>query len=158
MVATGTFSDGSNSTIAASWSISPSDNSIASISTGGLVSGVAAGAATVTATSGTVSGSTSVTVALANLQSIVLNPAGNQSFSLGLGSHQFSATGNFSVGGSQDITNAVTWNSSDTTVATVSNTTGSKGLVTFVKAGGPINITATSGSISSPATALTITP
>jgi uncharacterized protein YjdB len=157
MTATGTFSDGSTSTVAASWS--SSDTTIATVgSSTGLVSGVGAGTATITAAAGTVTGSTSVTVALSGLQSIVLNPAGSQSFSLGTGSHQFTATGNFSGGGSQDITNAVTWHSSDTTVATVSNTTGSKGLVTFVKAGGPINITATSGSISSLATSLTVTP
>ncbi len=155
MVATGTFSDGSTSTIAASWS--SSDSTIATVSSGGLVSGVAAGTATITAASGTVTGSTSVTVALANLQSIVLNPAGNQSFALGTGSLQFHATGTFAGGGTQDITNSVTWMSSSNAVATISNTTGSKGVATLVTTG-TTNITATSGSITSPATVLTVTP
>jgi len=155
MVANGTFSDGSTSTIAASWSISPSDGSIATISTGGLVSGVAPGPATVTASSGTVSGTTSVTVTLANLQSIQVTPT-NPTLSLAVGSVQFKATGTFSVGGQQDITNFVTWTSSDNTVALISNTTGSKGLATFLKTG-TTNITATSGSIvSTPVDVLTI--
>ena len=47
----------------------------------------------------------------------------------------------------QDITTSVTWSSSDTTVATISNTAGSNGLVTSL-ATGTTTITALSGSIS----------
>ncbi len=157
MTATGTFSDGTTSPIAASWS--SSDPTIAAVNSNtGLVTGAGAGTATITAASGTVSGSTSVTVALSNLQSITLNPAGTLSLSVGGGAHQFTATGTFVGGGTQDITNAVTWNSSNTTAATVSNNAGSKGLVTPVTAGQTTNITAVSGSITSPATVLNVTP
>ena len=168
MLATGTFNDGSTGPITAFWSTS--DKTIAAVdSSTGLVTGVAAGTATITASSGTISGQASVMVSLTGLQSIALNPAGTQTFSLSTGSVQFHATGTFAGGGTQDITDAVTWNSSDTTIATVSNSgstsvpcatgspaSGGKGSVTFVKAGGPINITATSGLTTSPATALTI--
>jgi hypothetical protein len=48
---------------------------------------------------------------------------------------QFTATGNFSDGSSQDLTTQVTWKSAPKTVATISNAVGSKGLVTPIKAG-----------------------
>ena len=154
MLATGTFDDGTTGSVAAFWSTS--DGTIAAVnSSTGLVTGVAAGTATITASSGTISGSTSVMVSLAGLQSITLNPSGPQTFSLSTGSVQFHAMGTFAGTGTQDITQTVTWTSSNNTVATVSNTTGSKGLVTFLTTGNT-NITATSGTISSLPTALTI--
>jgi hypothetical protein len=59
---------------------------------------------------------------------------------------QFIATGTFSDNSTQDITTSVTWSSSNTSVATISNTAGSNGLAAAVGSGSA-TITATSGSI-----------
>src|SRR5260370_41711967 len=64
----------------------------------------------------------------------------------------FSATGHFSDGTTQNLTNTATWTSSDTTIATISAT----GVATGVKAGGPVTLTATSGAITGTAS-LTVT-
>ncbi|PYX45242.1 MAG: hypothetical protein DMG79_19670, partial [Acidobacteria bacterium] len=63
----------------------------------------------------------------------------------------FSATGNYSDGSTRTLTTSVMWTSSDTSVATVSNSTGSQGVATAVGAG-TSRITATDGSIFSTAT------
>jgi len=65
---------------------------------------------------------------------------------------QFAATGNYSSGPAQNLTNSVTWASSDPTIALI---TGS-GLAYGLGAGGPVTITATSGSVSGTAS-LTVT-
>jgi trimeric autotransporter adhesin len=55
---------------------------------------------------------------------------------------QFTATGHYSDGSTQDLTDSVTWASSSSATATVSNASGSQGLVTAV-ADGATTITAT---------------
>jgi hypothetical protein len=69
---------------------------------------------------------------------------------------QFSAEGTFSDGSTQDLTSTVTWAATGT-AATISNTAGSQGLATGVNPG-TSDITARSGSITSPADTLTVTP
>jgi len=67
---------------------------------------------------------------------------------LGVGSTlQFTATGHYSDNSTQDLTTVATWSSSNTAVATVSNTSGSQGLAKGVAAG-TATITASSGSVS----------
>ena len=66
---------------------------------------------------------TAITVAPLN-QSVPVN-----------GTLQFTATGHYSDGSTQDITTGVTWTSSDTTIATISNASGSNGLATGVARG-----------------------
>lgn len=144
MTATGTFSDGTQGPVTVSWSSSPT--SVATINAGGLVTAVSAGTATITAASGTVSSTTTVTVALANIQSIVVTPT-NPSVSLGSGTEQFTATANLIGGGTQDVTGSVTWTSSANTVATISSGSGNNpGKATLLKTGST-TITATSGSV-----------
>lgn len=87
------------------------------------------------------------------LVSITVTPA-NPSVTAGA-TQQFSATGTFSDGTTQGLTTTVTWSSSLTSVATISNSTGSNGMATAVAAG-TTTITATSGSISG-STGLTVT-
>jgi plastocyanin len=77
--------------------------------------------------------------------SIVVSPA-NPNVTVG-GSENFTAMGTFSDGSSHDVTNDVTWNSSNTAVATISNTAGSKGQANAV-ASGTSTIMATEGTVS----------
>jgi hypothetical protein len=73
MSAVGTYNDGTQKTISnVFWSTSAS--SVATISSGGLVTGVSPGQATISGAAGTVSGSNTVTVTLANLTSIKIDP------------------------------------------------------------------------------------
>ncbi|HEV2521280.1 MAG TPA: Ig-like domain-containing protein, partial [Candidatus Acidoferrales bacterium] len=169
--ATGHFSDGSTSNITNTAVWSSADTTIATVSntagSQGLATGVKAGGPiNITATSGAINGSAPLTVTAATLTSITVTP--NPASVAAGNSVQFTATGHFSDGSTSNITNTAVWSSADTTIATVSNTAGSQGLATGVKAGGPINITATSGAINGSApltvtavvtlTSITVTP
>ena len=156
--ATGVFSDNSTQDLTTQVTWSSSDTGVATVSntagSNGLAKAGSVGSATVSATSGSVSGSTTLTVTPAVLVSIGVTPA-SPSVAKGM-TRQFTATGVFSDNSTQDLTTQVTWSSSDTGVATVSNTAGSNGLA---KAGsvGSATVSATSGSVSG-STTLTVTP
>ncbi|MHB8769550.1 MAG: Ig-like domain-containing protein [Syntrophales bacterium] len=62
------------------------------------------------------------------------------------GSVQFTATGTYNDSSTRNLTSLVNWTSSNALVATVGNSTGSKGLASGVSSGFVL-ITATSGSI-----------
>jgi hypothetical protein len=68
---------------------------------------------------------------------------------------QYTATGTYSDGSTQNLTTATTWSSSNAAAATISNAAGSNGLATGVAAGST-TIRATSGTVSG-ATSLTVT-
>lgn len=68
---------------------------------------------------------------------------------------QFTATGTYSDKSTQTLTNAVTWNSSSTGVATFSSSSNSPGLATAANPGST-SIVASSGTITSPAVTLTV--
>ncbi len=155
--AIGTFADNTTQDITNSVVWSLSDNSIATISntagSRGLATGVAVGSTSIIATSGSVSGSTTLTVTAAALVSITVTPPNP---SIAKGTHQqFTAIGNFTDNTTKDITNSVVWSPSDNSIATISNTEGSRGLATGVAAGST-GIIATFGSVSGSAT-LTVT-
>lgn len=155
--ALGTYSDGTTQdlTIIGHWS--SSDGTVATVSNSsgsqGLVSALIAGNCTITLTSGTVTGSAGLTVSAAGLASIAISPQA-PSIALGL-SQQFVATGTYTDNTTRDITAVVTWTSSSTAVAVISNSLGSNGLATSA-ASGTATITAASASISS-YTTLTVT-
>jgi len=149
MIATGTFNDGTTGAVTATWSSSATNIASVNGSTG-LVTGVTPGTASITATSQGISGLASITVCGA-ITTIAITPL-NQSISQGTGSLQFHATNG--VNG-PDITSSVTWNSSNTAVAQISNTTGTNGLATL-EGPGTTTITATSCSLTAPTT-LTVT-
>lgn len=88
------------------------------------------------------------------LTSITITPM-NQSLAIGT-TQQFTAVGAYSDNTTQDLTTQVTWSSSDTTVATISNTAGSNGLASSITTG-LTTITATLGSISG-STTITVIP
>jgi len=158
-VATGTYSNGSTQVITGSVTWSSSNSDVATISntagSQGLASPVNTGTATITATSGTITGSTSLTVTgiVPALVSITIAPTAPTISQLA--TEQFTATGTYSDGSTQNLTNSATWQSSDTSVATISNTSGSQGLATTANPGNT-TITATSGSVSG-STVLTVT-
>ncbi len=145
--ATGTYSDGSSQTLGSSVTWSTSNSAVASISGIGLATGTSHGSVVITATSGTVSGTANLSVT--SLVSIAITlplPAVESGTT-----EQLRATGTFSDGSTQDITGTVTWASSDTTKATISNSIPTNGMVQALKAGSSI-ITASSGGVSASST------
>ncbi|MGB9436239.1 MAG: Ig-like domain-containing protein, partial [Candidatus Acidiferrum sp.] len=126
--ATGTYSDGSTQNLTSTATWASSTPAYATITAGGLASSLAIGTTTISATSGTVVGSTTLTVTAPILLSIAVTPTG---VSLGLnGVQQFTATGNYSDGSTQNLTNTATWATQNAQVVTVSAT----GLATVVAA------------------------
>jgi len=116
-----------------------SNTAVATVSASGLLTGVAAGSATITATSEGINGTSAITVANVPVASVTVSPAAT---SLLVGAtQQLSATPK-DVNGVTLTGRVVTWASSNTAVATVS----ASGLVTGVAAGSA-TITATSEGI-----------
>jgi uncharacterized protein YjdB len=144
LTATGTYSDNSTQNLTGTATWATSAVAVATV-TAGLVTGVDPGAANITATVGAITSNTvAITVTAATLQSITVTPAAS---TLARGTtRQFTATGNYTGGGTQDITNLVTWTSSSPSFATISNASGSQGLATAA-AVGTTTITATLGSV-----------
>jgi plastocyanin len=155
--ATGTYSDNStaDNTTQVSWTSSATAVATISNTQGsqGLATSLTTGSSTITASLNGVSKNTTLTVSAAALQSIAVTPA-NPSVPKGE-TEQFTATGTFSDHTTSDITTQVTWASSTTAVATISNTAGSRGLATALGIG-LSTITATMGSVTN-STTLTVT-
>ncbi len=135
--AIGIFADGStqNLTSSVNWTSSPA--SIATVSnaapTKGLAAGVAPGPATITALFAGLSAQASLTVTSATLTTITVTPD-PATIALG-GTQQFTATGNFSDGTTENLTAQVAWSSSSVSVATINPSglasTASKGPTTI---------------------------
>jgi len=141
LVAMGTFNDGSTRDITFLVTWTSSIPSIASVGAGtGIASALSPGVVTVTANLASVMGSTSLTVSNATIVSVLISPT-NVTIPTG-GSNRFTATGVFSDSSTQDMTASVTWSSSDTTVATVGNASGTFGFALGVSSG-TANISAT---------------
>jgi hypothetical protein len=133
LTATGTFSDGSTVRINPSVVWSTSDNTIATVNTTGFVTGQSGGVVTVTARQGSVSGTANILVESAALSSIQVSPANSQ---VPVTIHaQFKATGTFSNGDQQDLTGFVTWTSSKSSIATISNAQSTAGSAAGVQPG-----------------------
>jgi trimeric autotransporter adhesin len=154
MTATGTFSDGTTENITTKVSWSTSDNTVASVGTTGMVTGVSTGSATITATSGNISGSTTLAVRVANLLSIHVNPT-NGSINSG-STLQYQALGTAAGGQQYDITDSVTWTSSNPTAAIIGST--GEATAQAPPSTQQSNITASSGSIVSNTAILTVNP
>jgi len=115
------------------------------------------GARTVTLTSGTevASLTNGFTVTALSLTSIAVTPNPAPSISIGA-TEQFTATGTFSDGSTQNLTSTATWTSSNAGFASISNTAGTRGLATGV-AVGATSITASVNGVTSPGISLTVT-
>jgi len=121
LIATGTYNDGSTKSITSAVTWSSSANTIVSVNANGFASAESVGTATITATLGSITTSTSLKVTDATLQSIVVTPT-TPTIALG-GAKQFTGTGSFSDGSTEDLSTLVTWASSDPAVATMSGAT-----------------------------------
>jgi uncharacterized protein YjdB len=142
LIATGTYSDGTTAPITSSITWATTDATIATVSTAGLVTGVAPqNGLAITATSGGFSGMSRVSVTLpANaLVSISLAPQSmwiGQTFPLPFVAANFGSRGsNYTL---------VSWSSNNPAVATVDNSTG----LVAALAAGTTTLTATTGTLS----------
>jgi hypothetical protein len=132
LAATAIYSDGSNRDITslATWTSTVAGTADVSdaLATKGRVSGTTAGTATIQAQYTGVTGMTDVSVSSVQLLSIAITPA---TPTIAVGAiESFTATGTFDDMSTLDITVVVTWTSSDTSVADVSNADGSRGQAT----------------------------
>jgi len=140
LTAEGNYSDGTVANITSQVTWETSDSSLAKANASGLLTTYQPGSVTVSAVQGSVTGTMAISVSKAAVSSIRVLGAG----SLAAGSsEQLSAQGNYTDSTSQAVTSQVTWQSSDTTVASVSNS----GLLTSIKAG-TVTVTALMNSVS----------
>jgi hypothetical protein len=150
--AIGTFSDSSTQTlVSVTWS--STNNAVATVTDDetnlGAVLALTQGSTTISACTGSICGTIPLTVGPAALVSLAIAPI-NPSTPLGL-AQQFSATGTYTDGSTQDLTSSATWSSSAPTVSTVT-----AGLASALSQGSA-SITATSGSATA-TTTLTVGP
>jgi uncharacterized protein YjdB len=117
--ATGEFSDGSIQDVTSSASWTSANPAVAAIAANtGIATAQAAGSSVITATSGAISEAVTLNVVGVNLTALTVAPA-NPTLQQG-DAQQFSATGTFSDGTTEDLTASVTWNSADPRAATIS--------------------------------------
>lgn len=153
LTAIGSYSNLTTADITSSVTWSSAASGTASVSSGGIVTGNAVGATTVTAAissgsaygGGVISASDTITVTAATLTGIAITPLTN-SVAKGTAT-TFTATGTFSDGTTGNVSGAVSWTSSDMTVATIN----ASGIATGVNTG-TTTITASSGGVSNTAT------
>lgn len=153
--ATAVLSDGSTLVVTADASWVSSDPTLATVTANGIATPIKGGTVTIAAGYLGKSGTTTLTISAATLASIAIAP---NPVSVAKGATQnLTATGTYSDSTTYDLTNVVTWLSSDTTIASVSNANGSRGLLSAVGAGNA-SVTATFQNVTSAADAITVTP
>jgi hypothetical protein len=160
--ATGYYGDGTTQDITTSVTWASSSPTIASISntspSNGLVTGLSVGTASITATLLGNTASILVAITPVGLTSITVTPA---NITRGIGCvQQFTATGSYASGATFDITNFVTWDSLDLTVAEFGLSPSTPNGEASCIGSGQTWITATDpgSGISSPLTTFTVTP
>jgi Bacterial Ig-like domain (group 2) len=137
LTATGTFSNSSTENLTSQVTWSSTATSFATISntsgSQGLATSVGQGPTTIIATLDGITASTVLTVGPVVLESIALATA-NPFVVIG-NTDQFAATGTFSNNTTENLTSEVSWASGATSVATISNVSGTQGLATGVQKG-----------------------
>jgi hypothetical protein len=113
--ATGTLTDGTTQDLTAIATWNSSNTNVLTISNLGAATTNAIGSSLVTAVSSGITGTTAAVVGPAQLVSLAISPA-TPKLSAGA-SQQFTATGSFTDGTSQDLTASATWKSSAALVA-----------------------------------------
>jgi trimeric autotransporter adhesin len=131
------YSDGTSTDVTAQATWTSSAPTVASVSTArgskGQAKALSAGTATIQAAYQGLTGSGTMTVSAATVVSIDLSPP-SPSVPKGV-PVSLTATANLSDGTTQNVTGGATWVSSNSAVAQVSDTAGSKGLVTSLGVG-----------------------
>jgi len=138
--ATGNYNNGTTANLTTSVTWSSSATKVATINSAGVATALAAGTATITATSASISGSATLTVSPPALVSLAVTPV-NLTLAPS-GTQQFTATGTYTDGSTQNLTGSVSWSSGNSAVAIIN----AAGLATGV-APGNTAITVVSGSI-----------
>ena len=128
LLALGTYADGSSKDVSSLASWTSSDVSVATVTPAGLARADGAGTALLSATVEGIGGSTTLLVEPAPLLFLTISPS-VASLQIG-GALQLAAVGQFADGTLAPLTSQATWTSSDSTVASVGDVPGSKGLVT----------------------------
>ena len=130
--ATGVYSDGSTAQLAVvSWRSSKPQ--FGNMRSSGILHAKKAGTLTVSASASGVTGTTTVTVGTGTLVTVDITPA-NSVVSAG-STQQFTATGTFSDGTTQDVTINAHWSSTVPSVATIANAPVHAGLATTFATG-----------------------
>ncbi|MCG9790564.1 Ig-like domain-containing protein [Vibrio mediterranei] len=120
MLATASYSDGSSSNVTQNVTWTPADSNLATVDPNGVLTGVNVGSTTIVASlDGVESNVLDVSVTNAVLTSINVTP--NSIISIAKGQTEpLIAMGTYSDSSTLNVTNSVTWSSTDTGVATVS--------------------------------------
>ena len=121
LVATGTFTDNSTKNVSAQVVWSSATAATATVSSMGLLTGVAAGTSAISAKLGAISGTTLATITNADVASIAITPP-DPTVPVGV-TKQFAATATMTDGTTEDLTTQAIWASS-TANATVGAATG----------------------------------
>jgi hypothetical protein len=153
---TGAYDNGFRADITyATWR--SSDTRIATVSATGLVRAVASGSAFITATVDGIADSAAFTVSSVALVSIDISPL---STIVKQGHRrQFAARGNYANQSTADITLSVTWSSSDSVAAKISNAEGSQGLASGLAwSDTPVTVSAAFGGVSGSTSLRVTTP
>jgi CxxC motif-containing protein (DUF1111 family) len=155
-LATGNFTDGTTTNLTSTATWKSSSPSVASITNGGLASGIVLGGTTISATSGAFTGSTPLTIGPPTLLSIAVTP---NFAAIPTGTtQQYAATGSYSDGTTQNLTNQATWScTSPNRALHINNFTGFKGIASAGKMGSG-TIKATLGSIAGATPVNVVTP
>ena len=122
MFAVGTFNGGGSGTVAVSWTISPNDGSIATITPGGLVTAASSGSATVTATANqnpSITGTQTITVNLGDVTGLTLDSPNGYTITAPNNSTSAMAFAQSTSSGKIDVSATATWSTGDGTIATV---------------------------------------
>ncbi len=142
--AMGRYSDGSTRDLTAGVAWSSTDAAVAMCAPSGLVTSVGIGTTSIKAASGPISDSAMLTVSAPELVSLGITPT-NPILGYSGATRQFHATATYTDHSTADLTNSVTWSSSDDAVALI----GADGFASAVAISGSSTIAAHAGSISS---------
>jgi 6-phosphogluconolactonase (cycloisomerase 2 family) len=122
LAATGTYSDSTKKDISSQVTWASATMTVATVSTAGLATSVAAGTSVISASLSGVTGNDTLTVTAATVVSIAITPV-NPTIAPGK-TQQFTATGTYTDKTTKDLTTSVAWAASPSSVATIGPNTG----------------------------------